>query len=300
MKTDIVIDPEFSRICIPATEEQYKALEKSLLEEGCKEPIYIWNSVIVDGHKRYSICSFEEIEYVVKELYFPSRDDAIAWICRKRLAEVSSDTLLYKYLTGKWYRSLRPRYNEMIRAGVVEAPIDNRGRVRTSKIMAQDLDVSYSNVENGEAYAHCMDKIAVADPDIFEALMSGKIKASIREVRLLSQRNRKVRSDVRRRLYPERDMQIQTGMSNTEPEDNDGFMLMTGIKNMPAFDPDMEISGLALTIPTWMASIARAERKTDMTLASESAKKKLAISLRNLEAQIKTTLEAIECTEREF
>ena len=37
-----------------------------------------------------------------------------------------------------------------------------------------------------------------------------------------------------------------------------------------------------------------------MKLASEAAKKKLAYSLKRLEEQIKTTLEAIECTEKEF
>ena len=63
---------------------------------------------------------------------------------------------------------------------------------------------------------------------------------------------------------------------------------------MPKYDPDMEISGLALTIPTWMGSIARAERKTDMSLATDHAKKKLAVSLMQLEEQIQKTLEALK------
>lgn len=69
---------------------------------------------------------------------------------------------------------------------------------------------------------------------------------------------------------------------------------------MPAFDPDMEIRGVALTIPTWMAAIARAEKKTDMELASDYAKRQIADSLLQLEKQIHETLEAIGCTEKEF
>ena len=73
-----------------------------------------------------------------------------------------------------------------------------------------------------------------------------------------------------------------------------GISLTTGIKEMPAFDPDMEIRGVTLTIPTWIASIARAEQKTDMSLATDYAKKQLAEGLLRLKAQIQKTLEAIE------
>ena len=41
---------------------------------------------------------------------------------------------------------------------------------------------------------------------------------------------------------------------------------------MPAFDPDMELRGLILTIPTWMNAIARAQSKTDMSLISNGMK----------------------------
>ena len=83
-------------------------------------------------------------------------------------------------------------------------------------------------------------------------------------------------------------------------EENDGIALQTKIKEMPAFDPDMEIRGLALTIPTWMAAIARAEKKTDMELATEHARRQLADSLLRLEKQIQETLEALGCTEKDF
>lgn len=55
-----------------------------------------------------------------------------------------------------------------------------------------------------------------------------------------------------------------------------------------------------MTIPTWMAAIARAEKKTDMELASDYAKRQIADSLLQLEKQIHETLEAIGCTEKEF
>lgn len=299
MKREFVIDPEFQRITVPLTKDEREAFENSILSEGCLEPISVWNNIIIDGHKRYEFCSFEEIDFEVRELYFQSRDEVISWICRKRLNRIPPDTAMHRYLTGKWYRSLRPKYNEMVKSGVVEPLYDSTGRIRTSKVMAKDIGVGYSSIENGEAYSNCYDKIAVLEPEIFAAIMSGKIRVSLRDLRLLAQRNQKVKSKLRNRLYPDREARTKERLQRKAAEEEPGVMLSTGIKNMPAFDPDMEINGLALTIPTWMASIARAERKTDMTLASEHAKKQLTNSLLRLEAQIKETLEALECTETE-
>lgn len=299
MKREFVIDPEFQRITVPHTKAEREAFEKSILSEGCLEPISVWNNIIVDGHKRYEFCSFEEIDFEVRELYFQSRDEVLAWICRKRLNSIPPDTAVHRYLTGKWYRCIRPKYNEMVKSGVIEPLYDGTGRIRTSKVMAKDIGVGYSSIENGEAYSRCYDKLAVLEPDIFEAIMSGKIKVGLRDLRLIVQRNQKAKSKIRSRLYPDREARVKERPPK-KVEVESGVMLSTGIKNMPAFDPDMEINGLALTIPTWMASIARAERKTDMTLASEHAKKQLTNSLLRLEAQIRETLEALECTEKEF
>ena len=70
--------------------------------------------------------------------------------------------------------------------------------------------------------------------------------------------------------------------------------LTVGIKDMPPFDPDMELKGLTLTIPTWMAAIARAEKNTNMELATERVKAQLTATLGRLEEQIHRTLEVLK------
>ena len=62
---------------------------------------------------------------------------------------------------------------------------------------------------------------------------------------------------------------------------------------MPVFNPDMELQGLTLTMPTWMMAMERAIRRSDMTLVTEGAKKDLRAALGKLEEQIKMTLEAL-------
>ena len=62
---------------------------------------------------------------------------------------------------------------------------------------------------------------------------------------------------------------------------------------MPEHDPDMELNGLAYTVPTWSSAINRAREKTDMAAASYEAKRNLSNSLHGLLEQINITLEVI-------
>ena len=74
MKQVWKIGPEFKRLSVPLSPEEENRLENSLLREGCKESIAVWHGCILDGHKRYEICSYEEIEYEAVEMDFATKD----------------------------------------------------------------------------------------------------------------------------------------------------------------------------------------------------------------------------------
>ena len=96
-------DPELMRLSIPYTQEEMTKLESNLIENGCLEPIVIWNGVILDGHKRYKICLDENIDYEIKEMEFNDSIEAAIWICSKRIDQYSKKSAPYLYLIGKWY-----------------------------------------------------------------------------------------------------------------------------------------------------------------------------------------------------
>ncbi|MBR0457383.1 MAG: hypothetical protein IJJ01_12030 [Firmicutes bacterium] len=296
----LTIDTEFYNLSVPNTAEQQAEFERSILYEGCLDPIITWEGIVIDGHKRYLICSLEEIEYKVQEVSFPSREKAMAWICRRRIQDLRPGTPIYKYLFGKMINCLKPSYREMIRNGSIGCYKDPDGRIRISKTMSDDLGVNYSMVESSSVYANNVDKIARDTPEIFHAMMEGKIKVTIREAGALARGERKIKRAVRSRMIPDEEIKPRRGRPRKMTEQDEGVMLSTKIKEMPDFDPDMEIRGLTLTIPTWMAAIARAEKKTDMKLATQRARRQLAESLLRLDEQIQITLEAIGCTEKEY
>ena len=66
------------------------------------------------------------------------------------------------------------------------------------------------------------------------------------------------------------------------------------VKDMPQFDPDAEITGLTLTIPSWGSSIERIRTKTDLSIVSAAARARLTDALKDLLKKIDDMLDAIK------
>ena len=63
---------------------------------------------------------------------------------------------------------------------------------------------------------------------------------------------------------------------------------------MPDYDPDAEVTGLTLTIPSWATSISRTCSNTDLSSISLKARMNLEHALLNLQATIEELLQAIK------
>ena len=74
------IDKEFKNLIPPLTDDEYKGLEASILEEGCRDALILWGDIIVDGHNRYEICTKHDIAFNAVQMDFDSRDDAMLWM----------------------------------------------------------------------------------------------------------------------------------------------------------------------------------------------------------------------------
>ena len=106
---ELKVDEEFKSYLIPLKQEEYELLEKSLKEEGCREPIITWNGTIVDGHNRYEICRKHGIPFEVQEKQFANREEAIEWIIRNQLSRRNLTADEFKLLIGQLYHRLKKR-----------------------------------------------------------------------------------------------------------------------------------------------------------------------------------------------
>ena len=302
MKQVWQIDPEFKMLSVPLSPEEKRRLENSLIREGCKEPIVVWHGCILDGHKRYTICSYEEMEYETMEMDFATREEAMLWICKKHLVTAKTNSAAFRYLLGKRYvleREIYKKNPERVHISYVKK-LDRVGAVCGT--LAEETNMNPSTVQRYGNFALQLDRIAEKDMVMFEAIFAGKIPvtygkvvkyAEMETAKLIKMRRRLLHDDVKIRQRKPHKKAVGSEKKEEKMEQA-AAPLEIGIKEMPAFDPDMEFRGLTLTIPTWMNAIARSRSKTNVELVSESTKLRLAATLHRLEEQIMQTLEVIE------
>ena len=301
MKQVWKIDPEFRRLSVPLSPEEENRLENSLLREGCKEPIVVWHGCILDGHKRYEICNYEEMEYETVKMDFATKDEALLWICKKHLASAKPNSTAFRYLLGKRYileRMIYKQNPEKVHITYVKK-LDRVGAVCGT--LAEETNMNPGTVQKYGILALQLDQIAEKDMALFDAILAERISITYGKVmkysemettKMISMRRRLLHDDIKMRRRKPRKKAVASESKEEKKEQT--APLEMGIKEMPVFDPDMEFRGLALTIPTWMNAIARTRAKTDIDLVSEPTKAQLAVILRRLEEQITQTLEVIE------
>lgn len=81
----IKIDEEFKQLIPSLSEDEYANLEQSLLSEGCRDSLVVWNGIIIDGHNRYDICTKHGLDFETMEKPFDSRDDVKIWMLQNQL-----------------------------------------------------------------------------------------------------------------------------------------------------------------------------------------------------------------------
>src|SRR5512132_99117 len=87
---DIVVNEELKAYIDPLTPDEYEALERSILAEGCRDALVLWGDVLVDGHNRYGICQRHGLPFqTVQNTRFRSIEDVHLWMIDQHLGRRS-------------------------------------------------------------------------------------------------------------------------------------------------------------------------------------------------------------------
>lgn len=88
--TDITVLPELQAYIDPLTPDEHDALERSILEEGCRDALVLWGNVLVDGHNRYGICKKHGLPFkTVQNTRFQNMEDVHLWMIDQHLGRRS-------------------------------------------------------------------------------------------------------------------------------------------------------------------------------------------------------------------
>lgn len=312
---ELKIDRDFKNLIPPLARSEYLQLEENILQDGCREPIIVWNGCIVDGHNRYEICRRHEIPFKIKGIVFECREEAIAWICANQLGRRNISDETRKFLIGMQYESekvvarVKNTYgsNQYSKKGTKDAksggedrPEDPAWRHKTAIRIAEENHISHGTVQRYAEFTRLLETIGKKAPEVVPEILSGRYKISHRNLADLAELPEVELKKVMLRLEQQQKPYIKYSNSRHEI---DGHVPGSAdkpstpapsVKDMPAYDPDAEITGLTLTIPSWASSIERTKLKSDPKLVSNQAKQKLGKALKELSARIDEMLTVIE------
>ena len=298
------IDQEFKTLIRPLRKDEYLQLEVNLTIDGCREPIITWNNIIIDGHNRYEICNRLHIPYAVSEMPFESREQVIVWICNNQLGRRNITEETRRYLIGKQYELEKVARKHPNATGFNQYKRRNKGERgesfrRTAQKFSAQYNVSTGAVQKYAIFSKALDIVGQADPELPGKVLSGTFKISHENLVALS---KMPPEEIRRIGAKPEDLQHPfTSYSDTRKEfanmDEESVIPMQEnlppIKVTPKHDPDAEIAGLTLTVPSWISSIERARNLANMNAASLDAKCRLEEALLSLQEKVSEMLSDI-------
>lgn len=87
---EIVVLPELKAYIDPLTPDEYDALERSILDEGCRDALVLWGNILVDGHNRFGICQKHGLPFkTIQNERFQNMEDIHLWMIDQHLGRRS-------------------------------------------------------------------------------------------------------------------------------------------------------------------------------------------------------------------
>ena len=183
---DIIVKEELKAYIDPLTADEYEALERSILAEGCRDALVLWGDVLVDGHNRHGICQKHGLPFTtVQNTRFQTMEDVHLWMIEQHLGRRS----VSDFQRGELALRKREILAERKRAeqaqlqresdGSAEGPSDDQdtppwepGPRLTRAELAREAKLSSSQIGMIERIR------AQAAPEVVEAVKSGQLSIS--------------------------------------------------------------------------------------------------------------------------
>jgi N6-adenosine-specific RNA methylase IME4 len=125
----VTVSPKFKNLIPPLADDELSKLEASILNDGCRDALVLWDGVLLDGHNRYAICQKHDLPFKTTSLKFPDELDAMIWIRTNQLArrnltddQRAMNAAELTALLGK--QAMRDRASEAGKAGGKNHPKD--------------------------------------------------------------------------------------------------------------------------------------------------------------------------------
>jgi len=183
----ITVLKELEEFILPPTKEELVVLEQSIIKEGCRDCLVIWQrpdgtNILVDGHNRLKICLKHGLPYAVRRLSFDSIDDAKDWMVDNQLGRrnLSPDQLSY-------YRGVKYLSARRAKGGYKNIQSKGQNDLSTADVLAEQFKVSSSTIKRDAKFAAGVDIIAKSNPQLKLQILSGLTSVKKADIQILTE-----------------------------------------------------------------------------------------------------------------
>jgi hypothetical protein len=195
IKKQIWVLDELKAFIPPPITEEFKQLEKNILQHGCKDALVIWETteqqldansesidpayVLVDGHNRYKICRENNIPFSIQLMSFSSINEVKDYMIDLQLGRRNLTPQQASYFRGLRYQ------NEKLDKGKYDRDdhkVHNEPYGSTAEKLASEFKVSTSTIKRDAQLAEGLKRL---DKILRNKILSGEVKIDKKEIRQL-------------------------------------------------------------------------------------------------------------------
>jgi len=183
----ITIDEEFRSLLPALDEETFGLLEENLLEHGCRDPLVLWNGVLIDGYNRYKICTAHNIPFNTVDKEFDSREEVLIWIISNQVSRRNLAQIQLGYFRGLHYKADKKiqgtnnQFEQMIESGQ-----NDHFQGSTANRLAERYRVSSRTIRRDSKLAEAISAIGEASPEAKRKILAGEVAVSRTKLEALS------------------------------------------------------------------------------------------------------------------
>ena len=184
----------------PLTSEEFKQLERNILEEGIRDPLVTWNGILVDGHNRYRIAQEYDIDFVTVEKEFADMNDVKIWMATNQLGRRN----LSDYVKGELGFIIR----DLLKEKGMQVYTETVGRPKKESLSIIDNDLKYnSQKEFADKIGWSTGKVAMFDVVKSKAPEEIKVKLRTGEVSI-NQAYKEIKKEEHEQLKTQKAIEI--------------------------------------------------------------------------------------------
>jgi N6-adenosine-specific RNA methylase IME4 len=189
---ELVILPEIKARLFPLREEELRELERSVLEEGIRDPLVVWRKdgqlILVDGHHRYELAKKYNLEFKVVERHFESLDEVLIWVDRNQLGRRNLTDEQRAVIMGRLYKTVKQNPTLNLKQfqkdnGDRELKLSSRrGSNATARVIAEQVGVGQATIRRAEKFTDAVEALQEVSPQAAERVLRGEVRDALTEL----------------------------------------------------------------------------------------------------------------------